>query len=219
MIDNKRMLYVVIVLIGLAALAAGVGSYLANQANQTARLEAQRPNGLLWPQVRDLPAVELIDQEGERFGVEDFRGHWSLVFFGFTFCPDICPMTLASLNEMQQQLAAQGADIDNLQTILVSVDPERDTPARLNEYVSYFNEDFIGVTGTEAELQTLTRGLGAVYVIEEPDAAGDYLIDHSASIFLINPQGQLTGIFTTPHEPASLAERLRGMLDYIETNS
>jgi protein SCO1/2 len=219
MATNRNRRVLLLALAGLMAFGVGTGGYLVSRSSRSALPAAERPNGLLWPQVRALPAVELVDQSGERFETKDLEGRWSLIFFGYTSCPDICPMTLTILDLVQQRMAALDAGFGDLQTVLISVDPARDTPERLREYVRYFNEDFIGATGEHEQLQTLTRALGAVYMTDEPDATGDYLIHHSVTIFLITPQAELAGVLTGPHEPAPMAERLREMLDYMQANA
>lgn len=210
--NNRLILVVLFVLVGVAALGAGLGSHLAMQSQR----ELAQPAGLLWPDPRPVPAVSLIDHNGAPFDRTQLEGRWSLLFFGFTHCPDICPITMAQLNQVEQRLVADGAGTDDVQTIFVSVDPDRDTPDRLAEYVKYFNEDFIGVSGGADQLQKLARGLGAVYFIEDKDPETDYLVDHSASVFVIDPKGRLVGVFTTPHEPTDMAQRLQAIRDFVE---
>lgn len=210
--NNQRILIVILVLIALAALGAGFGSYLALQESR----EANVPDGLLWPNPKPFPEVTLYDHNGEPFTRTNLKGQWSLLFFGFTHCPDICPQTLSTLDRLEQRLRERGMDANQLRTVFISVDPKRDKPKRLNEYVTYFNEDFIGVSGQPEALDKLTRALGAVYQIEKPDAEGDYLVDHSASVFLLDPQARLVAIFTTPHEPAAMADRFMAFRDFIE---
>ena len=141
------------------------------------------------------------------------------MFFGFTHCPDICPATLSVLNRVEQQLADRGITEPELRTVFVSVDPRRDTPERLSEYVNYFNEDFIGVSGKPEVLDKLTRKLGTVYHIGEPDQQGEYLVDHSASIFLFDPSARLVSVFTTPHKADNIAERFLAVRDFIQQES
>ncbi|AGA34651.1 Cytochrome oxidase biogenesis protein Sco1/SenC/PrrC, putative copper metallochaperone [Thioalkalivibrio nitratireducens DSM 14787] len=205
------------VLAGTAAFGAGLGGLVVSRSTGTTP-DAERPEGLLWPQVRALPALELVSDGGQSFGTYDFQGAWSLVFVGYTSCPDICPMTLAQLNQMHRRVQ-EDARLSRMQTVFVSVDPERDSPQRLREYLGHFNDDFVGLTGDPAQLELLTRALGAVYMMEEPDAHGDYLIHHSSAIFLISPGAELAGILTGPHDPAGLAERLRAMLDFMQARA
>ena len=201
-------------LAGAGAFGAGLGAFFVRRPTGTAP-GAERPEGLLWPQARLLPEVELVSGGGRPFRTRDFRGAWSLVFFGYTSCPDICPMTLAHLNQVHRRLEGDPR-FSTLQTVFVSVDPERDSLQRLREYVEHFNEDFIGLTGKSGQIRLLTQALGAAYVIEEQDVNGDYLIHHSATLFLISPGAELAGVLTAPHEAAVLAERLRSMFDFMQ---
>lgn len=210
--NNQRILIVVTVLIALAALGAGIGSYFALQKKQG----SDAPAGLLWPNPTSFPDVTLYDQKGESFSRADLEGQWSLLFFGFTHCPDICPLTLTTLNQVTQQLETRGLESEALNVVFISVDPQRDTPGRLQQYVSYFNQDFIGVSGQPEALDKLTRTLGAVYHIGERDAEGDYMVDHSASVFLLDPDGRLVSIFTTPHDAPAMADRIMTIRTFIQ---
>ena len=157
---------------------------------------------------------DLIDQDETRFDNERLQGQWTFMFFGFTYCPDICPMSLAAMNHIESLLADTG-DNEDLQVVFVSVDPERDTPDRLAEYVSWFGEDYLGVTGEMERIEVLTRDLGIVHARHDTDD-GDYQIDHSAQFLLINPDGHLQAIFRYPHEPESIASDFRQMRAYHE---
>jgi protein SCO1/2 len=159
-------------------------------------------------QARALPAFELVDHRGEPLTLAQLRGHWSLMFFGYTHCPDICPVTL-------QTLAAMVKDIDDanvvnaLRVYFVSVDPERDSPQVLADYVSYFNPDFIGATAALDKLTVLTRSLGISHAIRNrTDGSSDYDVDHSASIVLINPQAEFAGLFGAPQDAQAMARDL-----------
>jgi len=123
---------------------------------------------------------------------------------------------MSVLNRVKQQATERGIlPDDQLRVVFISVDPERDTPAKLKDYVNYFNQDFIGASGKPEVLDKLTRSLGAVYHIGEPDADGEYTVDHSASIFLFGPQARLLKVFTTPHEADSITEQLLAIRDFI----
>lgn len=165
----------------------------------------------MFPAGRPLPQVELVDHEGKPFGPDRLRGRWSILFFGFTHCPDVCPSTLATLAAARRQLAELPAT-EQPAVVLVSVDPQRDTVARLAEYVRFFDPSFTGVTGDPAALSTLTRELGVAVIVGEPDESGQYTIDHTATLFLVDPQGRLAAIFGTPHTPAGIAQDYRSIL-------
>jgi protein SCO1/2 len=145
----------------------------------------------------ELPEFELLDHDGNAVGRDVFRDHWNLVFFGFTHCPDICPMTLAVLADAKRQMADRGLALPRI--VLVSVDPERDTPEKLRQYLGYFGEGNLGLTGDLDEISKLTKALG-IYFSKTSADGGDYSVDHSAVVVLINPDGRQQGIFSSPHE-------------------
>jgi protein SCO1/2 len=160
----------------------------------------------LLPELRPLSPFSLLDQRGETYDNSRLRGHWTLLSFGYTHCPDICPTTLAEMAHLKQSLDQLGMQAP-YEIGFVSVDPERDTPDRLAEYVTYFDPDFLGVTGSPEALTDLTRPLGIMYrkVITEGSAM-NYVMDHSASLILIDPQGRYRALFSPPHDPAIMAE-------------
>lgn len=180
-----------------ALLAYGVQQRLTNGAPE---LEA----GTMLPERRALPEFSLLDHHGRPFGRTELDGQWTLVFAGFTHCPDICPATLALLAGVDARLQAEGVE---LQTLFVSVDPERDSPASLARYVTHFGPRVIGATGDKSELDTLMAGLGFVY-IKVPLGGDDYTIDHSAALALVDPRGRLAAYFTPPLRPVPLAADL-----------
>jgi protein SCO1/2 len=161
---------------------------------------------------RELPDFSLIDQHGKAFTTADLRGRWSLLFFGYTNCPDFCPATLATLAAMQKQLRAGKAAVLP-QVIFVSVDAQRDTPAQLAKYVPYFDPGFIGLTAADQpSIQALAKQLG-VAVIIQPAAGGGYTVDHSGAIFVLDPAARISAILTGPFTAAALQkdfERLVG---------
>ena len=179
----------------LAVVAIGTGAWLSSLLT---RPPAQPLVATVLPAGAELPEFALLDQDGAPFGRDAFEGHWSLVFFGFTQCPDICPLTLQVLASAQQQLAT--ADADPLpRIVLVSVDPERDTPEIMRDYVGYFGDGHIGVTGELDELRKLTSSLGIFFAKSGVD--GDtYSVDHSSVVLLLNPDGELHALFSAPHE-------------------
>lgn len=150
------------------------------------------------PAGRGVPDVDLIDQDGKAFNISKLQGDWNLLFFGFTNCPDICPNTLALLKSVNESLTSEQRK--PLQMVFISVDPRRDTPEKLRAYVRYFDPDMLGVTGDIAALQKLTSGLYLPYAISEPDAQGHYNVDHSGSLVLINPKGDVRAYFSAPHQ-------------------
>ena len=157
---------------------------------------------------RPLPAIALQDQSERAFDRGRMRGHWTLLFFGFTNCPDVCPTTLATLAEARRQLAdLPPGEIPDV--VLATVDPARDTPATLARYVAHFDPSFTGITGSPESIEAFTRDLGVAVMIGEPAADGSYTVDHSAAVFLIDPAAEFTALFSTPHEAATIARDYR----------
>jgi protein SCO1/2 len=188
-------------LIAAALCAAIAGFYLARQLDRPA---PQLASGTWFPAARAVPDFSLLDGAGRAFSRRDLKGTPTLVFFGFTHCPDVCPTTLVKLAQLHRQapLAA------GLRVVFVSVDPQRDTPALLGQYVHAFDPQFIGLTGEPSAVAGLARHFGvAVNRVELP--GGDYTMDHSAVIFLLDADARLVGLFTPPFNVAALAKDLR----------
>jgi len=146
---------------------------------------------------RKLPDFSLIDQNGKVYGNANLRGHWSMLFFGYTNCPDFCPTTLTTLAAMQKSLRAAKVPV-RPQVIFVSVDAKRDTPAQMAKYVPYFDPEFIGLTAADQpSIEAVAKKLG-VAVIIQPTTDGGYSVDHSDAIFVLSPDGRLAAILTGP---------------------
>ena len=191
----------------LAAVAAALG-LAAGIAFMPPKAVTIASGTLLQPP-RALPAFALTGIDGKPFTNTRLKGHWSVVFAGFTTCPDICPSTLTMLKGVLTDLGPLAAE---LQVLLLSIDPERDTPERLKNYVQFFDQRFIGATGPNAELDKLARAMSFVYTKVPGATAETYTMDHSAALMLINPQGQLAGFFTAPHRREALAADLTTLL-------
>lgn len=148
---------------------------------------------------KSVKEFSLLDVNSETITEEMFNGHWSLVFFGFTHCPDVCPITLQVMKEVVSKLERQGHIPP--QVVFVSVDPVRDTAEVMKQYVAYFNEDFIGVTGDVNDVHALSSSLGIVasFTANENDPE-NYSVDHTASLLLIDPQRRVRAKVTPPHE-------------------
>ena len=141
--------------------------------------------------------------------LDRLNGHWTLLFFGYTFCPDICPTTLAQLRQIRTQLPP--AIRERLQVILVSVDPSRDTPQQLKQYLSYFDESFVGLTGTPEGLEVLATGLSIPYVPADTSKP-NYIVQHSGSLALVGPDGTQRGLIRAPFSSQKLVQVLPGLL-------
>lgn len=159
------------------------------------------------PSPMDFRALSLTDQEGDAFTRESLKGNWSLLYFGFTRCPDVCPATMQILAVTRDRLAAQGLPESILpKIVLISVDPDRDTADVLKSYVSYFGEDIIGLTSNRSELRKLTKQPGIL--IQESLSDDGYSVDHPESVFVINPNAKLQAFFIAPHSVDALVHDL-----------
>jgi protein SCO1/2 len=196
---------VVIAIVAIVAATAGV--LLARSAFDDARLpQAAMTAGTLLEPPRPLPTLTLVDQAEQPFTLERLRNRWTLLFFGFTNCPDVCPATMGVMKQIEASLQDLPA-ARRPQIVLVSVDPERDTPQQLASYVKFFSPSFTGVTGTQDAIGAFTRAMGVPVAISKRD--GNYSVDHSAAMFLIDPGANLRALFSTPHEPAKIGADYR----------
>ena len=186
-------------------MAIGMAVYL--RTTPSTRVVPPELQGVLWPGPKPLQPFALIDHAGEPFSLERLRGKWTLLFFGYTYCPDICPTALATLSAVLQRLEQHPTALADTQVVFVSVDPKRDPPERLAEYVAYFDKRFTGATGEVTEIDDLARMVGAGYLIEPEDASGNYLVSHTGSIFLVDPQARILGAFSFPHDPETIANQ------------
>ena len=150
----------------------------------------------------------LVDQRGEPVDQTMFQGHPSALFFGFTHCPEVCPTTMAEMSAWFEQLGDEGKD---LQAYFVTIDPERDTPAILGDYVSWVSDRITGVTGTPEEIAKIAKAWG-VYYAKVPLEDGDYTMDHTASVFLLDDKGQFQGTIAYREDGAVALQKLRNLL-------
>jgi len=181
------------------ALSAGIFLSVRMQSSTTPGSSPQeQTTAFVLPAPTPLPAFSLLDQHGEAVDETVFQGRWDLVFFGFTHCPDICPATLQVLATARNELAAAGQD-PLPRIVLVSVDPERDTPESLAQYLAYFGDDNLGITGSEEEIRKLTTALG-IFFEKRPTDGDSYTVDHSAAVLIVDPDGSFYGLFSGPHQ-------------------
>lgn len=176
-------------------------------------------SGIFFSEPRTLEDFTLLDHTGSAFRRDRLQGKWTFIYFGYTSCPDACPLTLVTLNQVQQRLAQEGFDNDNAY-LLISVDPDRDTPERLGAYTTYFNPKFVGATGTPEELARLAQQCIVVYK-RAPGQGGEanYLIDHSSNVVLIDPQARLHAIFRPPYTPEALVADFRKIRAYAQLDT
>ena len=183
-------------------------------------LVAALAGGLLWHQGKMVPGLgktvitgradvggpfRLIDHTGKTVSDADFRGRYMLIYFGYSFCPDVCPTTLAV---MAQALEKLGGKSQRIVPILITIDPERDTPQVLNDYVKAFGPSFVGLTGSMAAIQDAEKKY-RVYAVKKPLEKGSYGVDHSSVLYLMGPDGRLVNFYDEAVSPDDLAKDLR----------
>ena len=200
--QTSRGVWVTVALV-VVFMALVVGSFI-NRVQQPRIMSAteMRANGLfLFETPRDPGEFALVDHHGKPFTAERLEGQWTLLFFGFTHCPDICPTTLSFLADLAGQL--ESTEVADTQVVMLSVDPARDTPDVLAGYVPYFHPDFVGVTGDFIEVLNVARAFNSPFrKVTAED--GSYQVDHSANVILINPRGDFHGFFRAPLDLAKV---------------
>ena len=200
-----------------SVLALLIGLWSARQLLQPPAALPTLASGTALPTPRPLTPFTLTDHHGQPFDLARLKGAWTLLFFGYTHCPDVCPTTLATLNSVVKKIAEAGPQRVPVRVVFISVDPERDTVQHLAEYVPYFNKDFLGVTGTPAQLDAFTAQLNILHMRSSETAAdGGYTVDHTASILLIDPQARFSAIFSPPHVATTLAKDFLSLRNYYE---
>ncbi len=205
-----RIQKTVFILVAIIALVLGLTvNKVFNSSNQGDPAALLDAGIVLLPQSRSLPALSLTNQDGQAVAVDQLKGKWSLLFFGYTFCPDICPTTLAQLRELNTLLPE--AARNNLQVILVSVDPNRDTPAQLKTYLGYYDAGFQGLTGEQASIQKLANGVSIPFIPADTSKE-NYTVDHSGNLVIVGPDGRQRGFIRAPLNNQKLKAQLPAML-------
>ena len=185
-IDNYKIITFIVFI--CAALITSLFVYHNRQQQQS--IVTSNGNSVFLPVGRELKPVQLVNANGNAFTDRDFNNHWTLMFFGFTHCSSVCPVTLDMISKAYPELHKA---IPNLQVVLVSLDPERDDKATLQKYTQAFNPDFIGVSGKIEDVRKLQSKLGIYSARETNDS--NYQLQHTASITLISPEGKWVGMF------------------------
>lgn len=208
MTRTQKTVFILVVLMALI-MGLTVNKALSGkgQGDPTALIDA---GIILLPQSRQLPPVTMTNQDGQPVVVNELKGKWSLLFFGYTFCPDICPTTLAQLRQIKRELPKEA--VDKLQVILVSVDPNRDTPTQLKQYLGYFDPQFEGLTGANVDdVQKISNAVSIPFIPADTSKP-NYTVDHSGNLALIGPDATQRGFIRAPLNNQKLAAQLPGLL-------
>lgn len=193
--SRRNIIFVFLVLFGMSVLFAYFQSLPSLLQKKPTLL-----TGKILTRPMELDNFELIDQNNQTFNSESLKGNWTILFFGYTNCPDLCPTTIYKLAEVKNDVN-QNLPSKNFNTVLVTLDPDRDTPERLDEYIGYFDESMLGVTGTYKNIQSFSSNLSVFYQRINKD--GGYDFNHTASIFVFNQDGSL---FATMSPATSVSE-------------
>lgn len=203
-----------VVIVLVVALAAGLGllagRHLFSRAGDTPAAAPALATVRLLPEPRPVPGFRLAQADGTPLEPAELRGHWTVVFLGFTHCPDVCPTTLAELALAQRQWEAIPAAA-RPRVLFVSVDPERDTPEATGRYAHHFHPDTLAATGDIAALEAFATSLGMVFMkVQPPEGApaDQYSVDHSSTLVVLDPQGRMAGLLRPPLQPDAIAADL-----------
>ncbi|MDH0749354.1 SCO family protein [Pseudomonas sp. GD03842] len=165
---------------------------------------------ILLPQSRSLPDMKLVDQDGQSVALDSLKGKWTLLFFGYTFCPDICPTTLAQLRQIKRELPKEA--VDQLRVVLVSVDPNRDTPQQLKTYLGYFDKQFQGMTAPVDAIQKLANAVSIPFIPADTTQP-NYTVDHSGNLAVLGPDGMQRGFIRAPLNNQKLVAQLPRLME------
>lgn len=206
-VSNKRFLTFII--FAILALGLGLG---VNRCHSIKNQITQPIAGTSLNQPQPIPEFHLINGSGGPFTNHNLKGHYSLLFFGFSHCQSICPLTMTMLAQLYTDLKVEKLPLP--QVIFITLDPKRDTAKAVNAYVKAFNPNFIGLTGPSAGIRQLSKQLGVVYIQAQQSKASDnYQIDHSGTLYLINPEGKLAAIFSPPHNEANIKQDYKNLVN------
>jgi protein SCO1/2 len=205
-----RIQKTVFILVALVALVLGltVNKVLSGrgQGDPTALIDA---GIILLPTSRSLPDVKMTNQDGKPVAINELKGKWTMLFFGYTFCPDICPTTLAQLRQIKSELPKDV--VGKLQIVLVSVDPNRDTPQQLKQYLGYFDPEFQGLTAPVDDIQKLANAVSIPFIPADTSKP-NYTVDHSGNLALLGPDGTQRGFIRSPLNNQKMLAQLPGLL-------
>jgi len=203
--------------IAFAILSLLFGLWVRYNQSDSSKKSLEIENGTIFQIPRDIEPFHLVSAEKKPFTNVDLNGHWSVIFFGFTQCPQMCPTTLALLNDTVQRIASKNT-VPTPQVVFISVDPERDTPSVIKKYLSSFNKNFKGATGTQNEIKRLTAALNILYMKVQKGNTDDpmaYQIDHSGTLLLVNPEGKLFALFSPPQTAENLAKDISSIENHF----
>ncbi len=208
---NYLALAIMFVVIGL------IGFILAQRFLPAGDRLPESLKATVFPKGKPIVGISLKDHNDQLFSEQRFRGKWSFMFFGFTNCPDVCPTTMLVLKSVWAKLPESARTAPEPQLIFVSVDPQRDSTALLKEYVTFYHPDFVGITGNHNQLDVLVNQIGALYGYEDDETSkGEYTVNHSAQVILIDPSGQMRAVFSPPFDINDMVTTFVNIREYFK---
>ncbi len=212
----KKNHIIILIISVLLAVIAGAGlNRLITNSNEVKPPSIQ---GAIYSKARVLSNFNLVNQDSQKITKDNLLKQWSLVFIGYTHCPDVCPTTMGILKQTVNIMKKKGLTPPKI--IFITVDPQRDTVEVLKPYINYFNDEFMALTGSLEEIKNLSLQLNSIFQ-KSPGINGkitetDYLMDHSSALMLINPQGNLQSVLTTPHTPENIINSIEKSKAYYD---
>ena len=207
--SSKKTTKSLILPISIGVFSLIIGLWLSQQMliNNNDNKVPKSLDATVLPNARPLAGFNLVEQNGQTFSPEQLKGQWSFLFFGFTNCPDVCPTTLKVMQSVWKTLPTKMGDAGHPKLYFVSVDPDRDKPETLKQYVQYFHPEFNGVTGKLDEIDKLTNQIGILYGYDEKEGDNDleYIVNHSAQLILVDPKGRMRAVISPPHIAKTIA--------------
>jgi len=207
---NKGIVWTVLSCLAFMAIVLSLFISRMNTARELTEQEYKDLGAYFIDPPRQLSGFQLISDQNMNFAIDDFKGKWSILFFGFTFCPDICPLTMKQLSNVKDELKDKA---NRINFYLVSIDPDRDSPENLRTYLDNFDEEFIGLTGEIDKIYKFSTQVNAPFFPVVNSNEENYTVDHSGSLVLINPNGHYAGFFRAPHNTKNLSKALASLLD------
>ena len=206
-------------IIVIAILSVVTGIWVSQYLIKTPATVPQNLEATLLDKSKPVTAFSLIDHDKKPFNLTSLKGNWSFLFFGYTHCPDVCPLAMQVMKSVWKNELLKDVNKSNIKMTFVSVDPDRDKPELLKSYVQFYNPEFIGVTGKLDEIDKLTRQLGILYGFDDPNENGDYNVSHSGQIILIDPKGNMRAVFSPPLNPKSISRDFIAIQKFVEDNT
>jgi len=207
---NKGIFWTVLSCLAFMAIVLSLFISRMNTARELTEQEYKDLGAYFIDPPRQLSGFHLISDQNMNFAIDDFKGKWSILFFGFTFCPDICPLTMKQLSDVKEGLTDKA---DRINFYLVSIDPDRDSPENLRTYLDNFDEEFIGLTGEIDKIYKFSTQVNAPFFPVVNSNEENYTVDHSGSLVLINPEGNYAGFFRAPHDQNKIIKALDSLLN------